>query len=121
MSNFQQRLETEMDEHTLHTPARAELDTILNVAMSNAKAMTAEHGKFRAAQAAYAAILARAAGGEDVPEPEFETAEDALSKARRQVGRRDAIAGIQARAINALLPAAVAETEQMAAAGEVAQ
>jgi hypothetical protein len=64
----------------------------------------------------YAAILARAAAGEDVSELEYETAEDALTTARRRVGRRVAVATIQARAVQALIPAARAEAEFTAAA-----
>jgi len=105
-----------MSDNIEHTSARAELEPLLARAITNAEAMNAEHGRYRAAQASYAALLALAAAGEDVREAEFEAAEDALATARRRVGRRVAIAGIQARAVQALIPAARAEAEFTAAA-----
>lgn len=110
-----------MSQSTENSPARAELEPLLARAIDNAEAMNLEHGKFRTAQVTYASILARAAAGEEVPELEYEAAEHVLTAARQRVERRLAVARIQARAIQALMPAAVAETAQHTAAGQVAQ
>ena len=101
---------------TTTAPARSALTATIALASTNVAALQAEADRLRSAQANYAAILARAAAGEEVPELEYEAAEHTMAVTRRRIERRFAIAGIQARAVKALIPAARAETEQQAEA-----
>jgi hypothetical protein len=120
VTNFQNKTEKNMTESTIR-PALTALNNTAALAASNVIEVRAAAESFRVTQENYTAILARAAAGEDVPETEFEAAEQALMAARRRAQRRAAIASIHGRAISALLPIAQAEIEQQPEAGELAQ